>query len=361
MGAFLESERLAQTVFKRESGWISEGARGPGAREGRGCDFCLPVASAAENLFEGTREKSLDHFEGRRIGWREGGPRRPSEDLCSSQVAAVNFLAPFMDEPDALTALLKPLFAGVADVRQRRGQTISTPGLDHVLPVDDSGVFVDFEESGAADYLGEAAASSVGTAGVDRTSADAVVKFVREDGATQVVLIDWKYAESYGGEDLRWFRDADGDPATDRASIYRAAWERDAGPIEKALFLSEAGYEDLFVEPFYGFMRLQLLAAEMERSAARAPEGATERGADIVSCLVVAPDANADFRRMTSPKLGRLGTSPAKSWRRIVGGTNRFASASTEELFRPIVADPPERLELWALYVGERYLRSSRR
>ena len=132
----------------------------------------------------------------------------------------------------------------------------------------ESRVFVDFQESGAADYLGEAAASSVGTAGVDRTSADAVVKFVREDGATQVVLIDWKYAESYGGEDLRWFRDADGDPATDRASIYRAAWERDAGPIEKALFLSEAGYEDLFVEPFYGFMRLQLLAAEIGGSRA---------------------------------------------------------------------------------------------
>jgi len=58
-------------------------------------------------------------------------------------------------------------------------------------------------------------------------------------------------------------------------------------------------YNALFFDLFYQFMRLQLLAQEMELSR--------EMDADVVSVLHICPKANREFRdRVTSPHLANI-------------------------------------------------------
>jgi len=54
-------------------------------------------------------------------------------------------------------------------------------------------------------------------------------------------------------------------------------------------------------------MRQQFLASKME--------AARELGADVVSLLHISPDANDDFKRVTSPQLIAFGATPTEIWK----------------------------------------------
>jgi hypothetical protein len=163
--------------------------------------------------------------------------------------------------------------------------------------------------------------------------------FERKDKKRQVVLIEWKYTESYGGTYLKYAHSG-----TDRTVIYKHLFEKSDCPINKDILPS---FDSLFYEPFYQFMRQQFLANEMEK--------ARELGADIVSVLHIAPAHNNDFRKVTSPELEKLGESATSIWKKLVKPEGRFISVSTKKLFGNLSEIQLTELKSWVEYVNARY------
>ena len=324
MGKFLESEKLRQARIKTDSIYFSYSARADGIYKDKHRPFCLPIEHAEENLFPEIRQDALDFFASQGIKWHDGQNERPSNHLCDSQVCCVNFLFPFADKPGALAEVLRPFF----------------PDLRKMLPME-NGLYVTFEWIGLENYLGEKISrNGKRTRGANFTSADAAVMFEREDEKNQIILIEWKYTESYDGTSLKV-----ANSGTNRTEIYKPLFLREDCPINKG-FLPD--FDSLFYEPFYQFMRQQLLANEMEK--------ANELGASIVSVLHIAPGHNTDFCEITSPKLKKLGETATGVWKKLVQFPGRFISVSTEELFGNLSVEKLPQMEAWLKYVDARYL-----
>ncbi len=321
MGRFLEEEKVRQAAFRATSPYFSDQARAFGLYRGQPRAFCIPRDCAAENLFEGIRSSAPRYFAQREIKWHDGEDAKPSNHLCSSQVCAANFLFPFADKPEALAALLRPVF----------------PLIERMLPID--GQYVTFEWIGQENYLREKTRTGKRTRGANFTSADAAVMFERQDALRQIVLVEWKYTESYSETPL-----AIAGSGTDRTQIYAHLYEGPDCSLEKSLLGS---FADLFFEPFYQLMRQQMLAQKMET--------ARELGADVVSVLHIAPECNSDFARVTSPHLATLGVSPIDVWKRLVRQPDRFTSVSTERLFGGFQAQLFPELADWWEYTLARY------
>lgn len=325
MGKFLEAEKLRQAEFRASSPSISAALRADGIYKGRARPFCLPRCCqfhALENLYPGIRVSAPAHFLHHDIKWHDGGKGQPSNHLCDSQVCCVNFLFPFSEQPRALAEVLRPFY----------------PTLGCMLPIED-GKYVTHEWIGRENYLGELSRNGLRTRGALYTSADAAVMFERNDGKRQIVLIEWKYTESYYGTPLRIARSG-----TDRLKIYLPLLERDDCPIDKRYLTC---WDPLFYNPFDQLMRQQLLAHEMER--------AQELGADLVSVLHIAPEANLDFRRVTSDRLGALGETAMGVWSKLVRHQDRFQSISTEKLFGGLSSKSLPEMAGWLEYIHERY------
>ncbi len=323
MSNFLESEKPHQSAFKQSSPTFNPEARQPGLYKTKYRPFCLPLQHAEQNLFPGIRESALQHFARNEIKWHDGQNGKCSNHMCDSQVCCVNFLFPFADQPEALAQLLRPIY----------------PHLDHMLPVED-GNLVSFEWIGAQNYLGEKIShNGKRTRGANFTSADAIVMFERTDKKRQIVLIEWKYTESYGGTDLKFAKSG-----TDRTNIYRHLFDHPDCLIRKDLL---PNFDSLFFEPFYQFMRQQFLVHEMEK--------AREIGADIVSLLHIAPARNLDFKKVTSPALKHLGSSPTEIWSKLVREEDRFRSVYTEDLFGRLSVEQPPAMAEWLEYIHARY------
>jgi hypothetical protein len=324
MGIFLNSEKIQAAVFKSTSPYISDAARLDGLYKGKPRPFCLPRAHSTENLFPPIRQSAPAYFTKYGIKWHDAIDSQPSNHLCSSMVCGVNFLYPFADKPAALTELLRPLY----------------PQIKHPLPMEEDGRYVTFEWIGQENYLREKVGrSGMRTRGANFTSADAAVMFERQDGRRQIVLIEWKYTESYSPTSLKF-----SSRGTDRTAIYAHLYEKDDFPLNKALL---PAFDALFYEPFYQLFRQQLLAHEMER--------AHELGADIVSLLHISPAANHDFQRVTSLALTPLGSTVTAVWTKLQRHPTRFQSISIEKMFNTSNLKTLSTLQPWWLYITARY------
>jgi hypothetical protein len=330
MGNFKEAENPRHAAFKAHSPCFTPEARSDGIYRGRPRPFCLPADRAEENVYFGIREPALDCFAGHHIKWHDGhkpeneSVGKPSNHLCDSQVCCVNFLFPFADKPDALAELLHPIF----------------PTVRKMMPMEGSGQYVSSEWIGERNYLGEKVSrNGKRTRGANFTSADAAAMFECLDGTRQIVLIEWKYTESYSPVDMQI-----AGSGTDRTAIYRHLYAADDFPLRKELL---PDFGSLFYEPFYQLLRQQMLANEMEK--------AHELGADRVSLLHITPRHNADFPRVTSPKLAHLGPTVIDVWRRLVKEPNGFASVSTETLFGCFPVQKFPETAAWWQYITARY------
>ena len=324
MQRFIQSEQERHAGLKSRHPLFSPGAREDGIYKGLSRSFCLPADFAFENLFAGIRTQSIEYFKSKGIKWHEGINGHPSNHLCDTQVCCVNFLFPFIDKPRALKTLLSPVF----------------PEIGCVIPIEDSGELISFEWIGMRNYLDEGfPAFGQRTRGANFTSADAAILFVRSDGLQQLVLVEWKYTESFQKQSL--VHTAAG---RNRREIYRTLFEADDCPIDRQLLPS---YDSLFYEPFYRFFRQQLLANEMEKAG--------ELGADIVSVLHIAPDANSALKRITPPELASLGKSPTEVWKKLVREQDRFVSVHTEELFESLLSQGIFGLDGWKRFIVQRY------
>ena len=323
MGIFLETEKLRQAKLKATDPSFSEMARIDGLYNGKPRSFCLPLVHADENLVPSIRTTAPAYFSTHHIKWHDGHEGQPSNHLCSSQVCCVNFLFPFMEQPEALARLLRPIF----------------PTINKMLPIEDD-KFVTFEYIGETNYLGERIPKSgKRSRGAHCTSADAAVMFENHEKQRQIVLIEWKYTESYGGTPL-----AIAKSGTDRTHIYQHLFDDETCPLNKSLIPT---FSTLFFEPFYQFMRQQFLAHKMEQ--------AQEQEAAVVSVLHIAPDHNTDFRKVTSPELISLGTSATGVWQKLLKNPDRFFSVKTEDIFsQHALTDDPD-MQVWWRYICTRY------
>lgn len=323
MGKFLEIEKTRQTAFKINSPSFSDAAQKEGVYKNNPRPFCTPMDLAEQNLMPEIRETAPAFFNSHKIKWHDGQNGKPSNHLCDSQVCCVNFLFPFADHPVSLARVFKTIF----------------PDLERMLPVED-GQFVSFEWIGRENYLGEKVSrNGLRTRGANYTSADAIVMFERSDKKRQAVLIEWKYTESYGSTFLKF-----SDSGTDRTTIYRHLFDQADCPIDKKIL---PGFDSLFHEPFYQFMRQQFLANEMEK--------AHELGADVVSLLHIAPAHNTSFHKITSPELAGLADSAVGVWKKLVKNISQFISVSTEQLFGTLTADQIPEMKSWIEYIQTRY------
>ncbi len=323
MGNFLESERIIQAEFKRTSPYLTEEARADGIYKKKNRPFCLPLDHAGQNLFPPIQSPAMTYFTEGEIQWHDGLHGKPSNHLCDSQVCCVNFLFPLSEQPGYLAGLLQPCF----------------PQIKCMLPAENDH-YVAFEWIGAQNYLGEKIrGNDQRTRGKNFTSADAMVRFERKDGRIQVVLIEWKYTESYGGTSLEISKNG-----TDRKEIYRHLFNAPDCPLNKNLL---PDFSTLFFEPFYQFMRQQFLAHEMEK--------AHELDADVVSLLHIAPAHNQDFKKITSPLLIPLGDSAVNIWKRLVKDPDSFSSVSTEQFFGSFIRKESSEMKDWQNYISQRY------
>lgn len=324
MGRFLDEEKQRYVDYKASTGDLPEDARAVGVYRKKSRPFCLPGHLAEFNLFDGIREDVQDYFEEYEIKWHDGKDGKPSNHLCDSQVCCVNFLYPFSHRPEALASLFRRMY----------------PTIGSILKIGPDGRYVAHEWNGAQNYLGERVPGhGRRTRGANFTSADAAVFFEHNDGTRQFVLIEWKYTETYSPVDLHYSHSG-----TDRTEIYRHLYDQEDFPLHKDLV---GEFKSLFFEPFYQLMRQQLLANEMEKAG--------ELAAHKVSLLHLAPAANPQFNRVTSPSIMQLGDSVVEIWKRLVKDRSHFHSASVEDLFGKFdIASHPE-MRPWWDYAGSRY------
>jgi len=320
MSTYKNIAKSHQIQFKTHSATISDQARIDGMYKGKYYPFCLPIEYSELNLYPSIRENAIHFFKRHNIKWHDGHGEKPSNHLCDSQVCCVNFLFPFADMPAELASLLRPIF----------------PQIRQMLPVED-GMFVSFEWIGAQNYLGEKIRGSENRSrGANFTSADAIVMFEDIHNQRQIVLIEWKYTESYSPTDLHFSKNG-----TDRLQIYQHLFDKSDCVVNIDLLPS---FDALFYEPFYQFMRQQFLAAKMEQ--------AHELGADKVLVLHICPEANKAFKKITSPVLRDLGKSATEVWKKLLLDQEKFVSISTESLFSSFHTSV---LNDWKTYIQERY------
>jgi hypothetical protein len=323
MSKFLRDEKPKQVIFKSIAPYFSEESRAEGFYRSHSYPFCLPREYADENLFPEIRQSILAYFTRNKIKWHDGQDGKPSNHLCDSQVCCANFLFPFFDKPKALAELMRPIF----------------PDIENMLPIED-GQFVAFEWIGQHNYLGEKVSrNGKRTRGANFTSADAAVMFKHKDGQKQIVLIEWKYTESYYPT---WLKFAPS--STDRTKIYEHLYLAEGSPISNELL---PNFDCLFFEPFYQFMRQQFLAHEMEK--------AHELGAEVVSLLHISPAHNKDFMRVTSPELKTVGGFATGVWEKLVKKADRFTGEYAENIFGNFEVEAFPELNEWWQYIGTRY------
>lgn len=334
---FRDREKQRLEGIKREL--FSRRACRPGIHVAHRRGFCLHERHAEETLHASVREQALQYFDQRRIHWRHGlsGRRRrdrPSNHLCCRQACTVNLLLPFIERPGRLAALLRALGYDAVEALPF--------AADQPLP-DRSHPFVCFEWPGARNYLGEgrrgrAAADHERTRGRYYTSAAFAVRFLDGQGRRQVVLADLRYTEFYA-RDHSVRRSPNG---TDRLRTYGA----ELRAARRELRLDGVALEALFYEPLYRWLRLYLLALEMER--------AREMEADRVTVLAVAAGANRELLEGVPRSLSHRGDDLFEVWRAIMP-RGRFRALPLEQLVERCLEHGAHQGQDWRRHVELRY------
>jgi hypothetical protein len=190
--------------------------------------------------------------------------------------------------------------------------------VGEVLEVE-PGRFLTFEFIGPVDVFGEAPGGNR-TRGARCTSVDAAFLHRHVDGFVELVLIEWKYTESY--------RPRVPDPrhdATRRARYEPFLTARDS-PVRHELL----GFDDFLDEPLYQLMRQQLLAHELEKRQVL--------GADRVRVVHVLPAGNDAYQAsLTRPSQLALGSTVSEIWGRVLRGSDRFVSVDSVTFVDPSI------------------------
>lgn len=268
-----------------------------------------------DNLYNGMTE-AISYFEDNRIPWwsiENPSSRIPSTDMLSSQMQCVNYLFPLCRDKKVVLQLAKLFDSSINGI------------LLPVLPCYGE-QYIDFGFVYHNDrILGEATQNKM--RGGLWTSADACI-LARRGWTKILILIEWKYAESYCDS----FENKVGGALMGR---YNPLIKQSEQLIEFPA--PEYGY--YYYEPFYKLMRQTLLAEGIIK----------EKIADEYLHVVVAPAINRDlFDNNFAFTFENLETT----WKQCLRNPDKFVMIDSGRILKEVVssARPP-----LAKYLQERY------
>lgn len=306
--AYTLRERQRAIAWKYSSAVVPAEARLParyinkdGVAAGAPYDFCLPAEYAALSLLSEVREMALALFSELGIPWHAGVGDGPSNHLLSSQVQCVNALGQMVTDPSW--------------IGRGFGAVLGTAEVLQIEP----GRFLTFEYISPKDYFNEGAGGPR-VRGTHCTSVDAAFLHRTDEGLVELVLIEWKYTESY--------RLRRPDPAKDKVrwGRYGAALMADDGPVRGDLLQ----FSDLLDEPLYQLMRQQLLAHALEADRAQ--------GAERVRVVHVLPAANVAYQQSLHRESQQaLGNTVTEVWGRLQRTPDRFVSVDSSLFLDPAI------------------------
>lgn len=226
------------------------------------CRFILKPEDSKYNLYSAIREKATQYFERQNISWwrQEEDGYSPSGHLVSSQIHCLNHLFALRTDPQSVKAMID----------KSTGMT-----FDKVLPSlidNDPKSYISFEFAFKNDeWLHETDEGA--KRGTLCTSIDAMV-MAELAGKTWLIPIEWKYTETYKGEDKT---------NETRKSRYAQLIE-----TSKRLKMPEDGipHSVYFIEPNYELMRQTLLCEQL----------VANDYADDFFHINVIPDGNTELR-----------------------------------------------------------------
>ncbi len=323
---FALDETRRQVSLKKQ-GFFSDDVRSreKGKYKNYDVDYCFPEEFSELNIYGQFRREAHEYFRDKNIKWHKLGQNH----LRSSQAYCVNFFFIFRNRPEALRELLLPVYSDI----------------EKMLPIEDD-YYVAFEWNGGKNYLNEQKFRD-NSRGEYATYPDAAVKYAAIDGTVKIVLIEWKYTESYSSESK-----VSGEPGTVRLNTYRPFFQKAYCPIALNRIDSnvERAMDSLFYEPFYQLFRQQLLAAEIENDSSHEVH--------TVSVLHICPKLNLLFANgVTSPALADLfpQQSVTEIWKGLLHDPDRFKSVDQGELFEKISQKAVPGFGDWQAYMKTRY------
>ena len=245
------------------------------------------------NLWEGIRQDVKEYFLKNRISWWSGNIE-PTGHLLSSQIACLNHLYPFRQRKDCTDKLLQNVTERIVE-----SQFV------------DSG-FIEFEKTGEKPLGKELSTQR----GANSTSIDSFMIGKNQLSDRVLVLIEWKYTESYAPNSVLI-----SDSGKNRFEVYRELLENPDCPIQTTDF------KDLFFEPYYQLMRQTLLGWTMTKNK--------EYGATDWIHLHVIPNENKELKeRITSKNL--KGNTLEESWKLQLKNPEKYIVVSPEKFLLPI-------------------------
>ncbi len=245
------------------------------------------------NLWEGVREDAKEYFLKNKIPWWSGKDE-PTGHLLSSQVACVNHLYPVRTRKDCCDAILKNIDSDISQA----------------LNVDNG--FIEFEKTGKKPLGKEKSIQR----GANSTSIDALMLGQNQNEEKILVLIEWKYTESYYPTSILV-----SDSGTNRLDVYKELLENPDCPI------ITNDLQGLFYEPYYQLMRQNLLGWTMTNRK--------EYGTVDWIHIHIIPNENKELReKITSPNL--IGKTLEESWKNQLRHPDKYIVISPEEFLEPI-------------------------
>ncbi len=169
--------------------------------------------------------------------------------------------------------------------------------------------------------------------GANCTSLDAAMLGLTADSQRILVLIEWKYTETYGRRDLY---------EKSRSRVYDDLIMHPESPIDVS------SPEILYFEPFYQLMRQTLLGWKMVEHG--------DYGADAYVHIHVIPRENHKLRRsVNSPHL--RGKDMTRAWKSVLVESDSYAVVTPTRLLKAVCGECDYH-SFW-YYLNRRYLTGS--
>lgn len=299
--SFQDKEAVAQLA------WLAENL--PDAA--RHAKWQILLAERELNLHPAIRDTATALFDDKpKIDWHTYAGHG-----CSSQACCVNFLLPMANKPALLSQWVDHVLglqgAKVQPIENRAGEEWSLA----------------FEWFPPTDYLNEADKNGKRPRGSNSTSVDAALRF-EHDGKRHLLLIEWKYIESYASR--RFAKEIAGDATRDKR--YANIWKRPNGPIRADAPLT---LQDFYLNPWYQLLRQQMLAYHTEIDPFS--------GYDRVTVLHISPGGNDALKAVNGAAFQDFeGATLFEVFSNLLDTRlrDRFRSITTESAFAPLIAWP---------------------
>jgi len=283
------------------------------------------------NLWDNIREDTLNYFSEKKICWHTNEVENnmettPEGNMFSSQISCINHLFILRKKQDYASTILKNIDKRIVSAEIVRDNY----GNDG---------YIEFESRGTKENNNPLKEKEHGILngkkwkrqrGSFSTSIDAVMVGKKDDGKNILVLIEWKYTESYTPGEII---------ITSNSKEYNELLKNDENPIIKIDNL-----DDLYYDPIYQLMRQTLWGWKIKK----------EFNCDEYIHLHIIPKGNLKIQEITSPNLKSRGKNMSDVWKNLLKEPFRYRVFSPEELLSPL--KDKQDIKIFFDYLETRYL-----